>query len=192
MRIRILVGVGALAIMFSGCAGAPATPSAPVQPSVTPTAAAPSASPTPTQADEPSPAQIQWIDGSFSYADPDAGRSLYNMLSTFETGKPPSVKFSGLITAAEVTEKDGDAQYTLTVDEVTPDNTGDETGPGYVNSSKKTRQVKVSNPLILVFPPNVVSPTPNDFVKHLKEFDTPFSFYYQDGELVGLVQWYHP
>lgn len=189
MRTRILVGVGALAIVFSGCAGVPVAPQTPVQPSPTPSAAAPSGV-APTQSDEPGPGQIQWFDGSISNANPDAGRELFNML---ESGtKAPTVKFNALITAATVDEKGGNANYVLTVDEVSYDSSGNEEGAGYVNPSKETRQVKVTDPLILVFPPNLVSPTPQDFVTHLKDFDNPFSFYYQGNELVGLVQWYHP
>jgi hypothetical protein len=186
MKLKNAVGSGVLALLLTGCAGGvasnSATPVAPPSPSTSASAGG----------SEPQAAQIQWLDGSMTYADPDAGTKVFNFFNLVGMATAPKVKYDALISDAKATEKDGQITYTLTIDEVTRSSAGGEEGPGYVNPDKKTRQVSAVDPLILVNPPNVVTPTSGDFVGHLKEFDEPFSFYYDGKELIAVVEWYHP
>lgn len=188
MRGGFAIGLVGVGVMLSGCAS-PTTVTTPAAESTVPSAASTAAE---MAEGEGSPGEIRWLDGTITTANPDAGSQFFRILSGVEGGSKAKVSLNALVTAGEVSEKDGTPVVKLTIDEVTVDKTGDESGPGYTNPDKATRVIELTDPLLLVFPTNVVSPTPQDFVKHLSDFDTPFAFYTVDGESVGAVQWYHP
>jgi hypothetical protein len=189
VRTDLLIAIPLVGLVLSGCAGAAPTMSPLPERTVTITAA-----PTPAEAPTvPTYGQITWEDGSVSEVPEDSARLVGNIFGMVDAKMALKQSYAALVKSAKVGKKGDLDTVTLVIDKVTPVNTSNESDSGYRNPDTASQVVTMDMPLVLINPPQVQAVGYADFVKHLNEInDLPYSFYSQDGELVAMVQWYHP
>lgn len=190
-RMGFLIALSVTGLVVSGCSVFAPNPSAQPERTVTVVVTAtPSAGETTSEA---SYGRIQWADGSTSEVPEDSARLVGNIFGMVGANYQLKHSYAALVKSAKVGKKGDLDTLTLVIDKVTPVETADETDSGYRNPDTATTEVTLEMPLVLINPPQVQAVGYADFVKHLKEVNSlPYSFYTQDGELVAILQWYHP
>jgi hypothetical protein len=233
MRYQVLLAMVAVALVGTGCASpqeasVAASPPASASATATRSSQPASAEPSPwTTADDYDAEEEQYLrddrpddlrayqipDGEGKWSadravvpDPDIESKVANLLwlSRDHDSKVKLVMDAIIEDGTLAPEgKGGDYPLVLTVDPVEPTNYGDPSKPFFWNKSTATKQIKLSEDVIILTDPHngFGAVRVGDLLKHLKSFagdksegyeGNPFAFYSVDGEYVALVQWMLP